>query len=130
MLKLTYTDVGLHLERVPTPLEATVALRVILAMRTGSSLYAEPGRASFLLPADLPELNHLKAALSLEPSQTIEIDRVDQDYVEISLSGYWLANNVDAHEGMFVTVLSTRAEYFVAQLWEATQMRVSSTLSG
>jgi len=60
MLKLTYTDVGLHLERVPIPLEATVALRVILAMRTGSTLYAEPGRASFLLPADLPELNRIR----------------------------------------------------------------------
>ncbi len=47
MLKLTYTDVGLHLERMATPLETLVAQRVVLALRAGQRLYIEPGKASF-----------------------------------------------------------------------------------
>ncbi len=124
MLKLTYTDAGLHLERVPTPLEVMVTLRVMLAMRTRQTLYAEPGRAAFLLPVDAPGLKQLEATLRLEPSQTVVVDQVDDEFVEIGLSGYWLAASVDAHTGIFVTVLSEWAEYVVAKLWQTTQSQV------
>lgn len=125
MLKLTYTDAGFHLERVATPLEVTVALRVVLAMRTGTTVYAEPGRASFLLAIDAPGLNHLKSTLHSEPNQTVAVDQVDEAYVEVSLSGYWVAESAQAHAGMFITVLSERAEYFVYKLWQVTQTQVS-----
>jgi hypothetical protein len=128
MLKLTYTDAGFHLERVATPLEVTIALRVVLAMRTGGTLYAEPGRASFLLAIDAPGLSHLQAALRLEPSQTVTVDQVDDDYVEVSLSGYWVAESAQAHAGMFITVLSDQAEYFVDKLWHITQSQVSTLI--
>ena len=59
MLKLNYTDVGLYMERTMTNPELLIAQRVLLAIRLGRSLHIEPGRASFLLPADIPQLKVL-----------------------------------------------------------------------
>ena len=66
MLKLNYTDVGLYMERTMTNPELLIAQRVLLAMRLGRSLHIEPGRASFLLPADIPQLQVLERALHQE----------------------------------------------------------------
>lgn len=126
MLKLTYTDAGLYLERVTAPLEAIVAQRVILALRTGQTLHIEPGRAAFLIAADAPGLAHLKTTLRQETCQCITVTPVDDEFVEVSVYGSWLAQNVDAHEGIFLTALSDRAEFFVYKVWQATQTQVSS----
>jgi len=126
MLKLTYTDVGLHLERMATPLETLVAQRVVLALRAGQRLYIEPGKASFLLPADAPGLVHLEMALRLESSQVISVTPVDDEFVEVRVHGSWIAESADAHEGMFITAFSDRTEFFVQKLWQATQSHASS----
>lgn len=126
MLKLTYIETGLYLERIAAPLEVLVAQRVILALRSGQPLHVEAGRASFLLPADAPGLAHLEMVLRQEQSQ-ITVTPVDDEYVEVSLYGSWIAERADAHEGMFVTTVSDRAEIFVYKLWQATQSHVSST---
>jgi hypothetical protein len=124
MLKLTYTEVGLHMERIVGTLEGTIAHRVILALRVGQTLYVEPGHASFLLPATAPGLLQLKQALGLESA--IVIMPVDTEWVEVSVTGSWIAEHVAAHEGMFITALSDRAEFLVYKLWSATQNQVSS----
>lgn len=126
MLKLNYIESGLHLERVAAPLEVLVAQRVLLALRTGQRLHVEPGKASFLLPANAPGLVHLEMALRLEQSQTIEVVPVDDEFVEVSVQGSWIAETAEAHEGMFVTAFSDRAEFFVYKLWQETQAQVSS----
>lgn len=126
MLKLTYTELGLHLERLSTPLELLVSQRVVLAMRTGRQLHLEPGRASFLLPIDSPGLSHLEITLRSNPGQSVTVTPVDAEFVEISVDGSWMAENTDAHEGMFITALSDRAEFFVHKLWQNTQVGVSS----
>jgi hypothetical protein len=126
MLKLTYTEAGLYLERVVAPLEMLVAQRVVLAMRAGQTLHVESGKASFLLPGDAPGLAHLEMALRLEQSQTISVTPVDDEYVEVSLHGSWVAESADAHEGMFITAFSDRAEFFVYKLWETSQCQMSS----
>lgn len=126
MLKLTYTEAGLHMERVAASLEMLVAQRVVLAMRAGQRLLVEPGKASFLLPADAPGLTHLKLALRSEQTQTIAVASVDDEFVEVSVEGSWMAESADAHEGMFITVLTDRTEFFVYKLWQATQMHISS----
>jgi hypothetical protein len=135
MLKLNYTEVGLYMERVTTSLEMLIAERVVLAMRLGQTLHVEPGRASFLLPKDIPELAHLEATLRYECSQTVSIIPVDDRFVEISLCGSWIAESADAHEGTFLTMLSDyskggtashRAEFFVYKLWHESQVRISS----
>ncbi len=126
MLKLTYTAVGLYMERVATPLETLVTQRVILALRTGQKLHIEPGKASFLLPVDAPGLTHLEATLRREPKQDIAVTPVDEEFVELSVHGNWIAESADAHEGAFITALGDRTEFFVYKLWQATQIEVSS----
>jgi hypothetical protein len=124
MLKLTYTEAGLHMERVATSLEVVVAQRVILAVRFGQPLFVEPGRAAFLLPAAAPELAHLTIAIQLMQSQAIAIAPVDEQFVEVSVWGSWIAATAEAHEGAFITALSDRAEFFIYKLWQATQAQV------
>lgn len=126
MLKLTYTDVGLHLERISTPLEPLIAQRVVLALRIGQKLHIEPGKASFLLPADVPGLAHLETALRLERGQVITVTPVDAEFVEISIQGSWVAESADAEEGMFITAFSDRTEFFLLKLWQTTQSQLSS----
>lgn len=134
MLKLTYTEVGLHMEHIAALLETFVAQRVILALRTGQTLHIEPGKASFLVPADAPGLSHLEITLRLKHSQDITITHVDEEFVEMSLHGIWVAHSAEAHEGMFITTLCDfhsetlreRAEFFVHKLWQSTQTEVSS----
>jgi hypothetical protein len=124
MLKLTYTEAGLHMERVAAPLEVLVAQRVILAIRAGQTLHVEPGRASFLLSADAPGLAQLELALQMRPNSSICVQSVDSEYVEVSVQGSWLAATAAAHEGTFLTAFDDRAEFFVYKLWQATQSSV------
>lgn len=126
MLKLTYTELGLHLERLAGALEDVVVMRVILALRTGQPLQVEPGRASFLLPVDLSELVHLEIALWQECNGSITIIPVDDEFVEVSLSGSWVAESREGHEGMFLTVMSDQAELFVYKLWQMSETYISS----
>lgn len=126
MLKLTYTEAGLHMERVAASLELLVAQRVVLAMRVGQRLLVEPGKASFLLPADAPGLTQLQGMLRLERTQTIAVTPVDDEFVEVSVDGSWMAENADAHEGMFITALTDRTEFLVYKLWQVTRSAISS----
>ena len=128
MLKLTYIEDGLHLERTTASLDVLIAQRVLLAVRAGQKLYVEPGSAAFLLPASAPGLTHLELALNLDRSQRITVTPVDDAFVEVSLRGSWLAEDADAHEGMFITAFSDRAEFFVYKLWQMTQLPVSSLI--
>lgn len=130
MLKLTYIEDGLHLERMTAPLEVLIAQRVLLALRAGQKLYIEPSKAAFLLPAKVPDLNLLELALKHDRTQSITLTPVDAAFVEVSLHGSWLAEGVDAHEGMFLTAFSDRAEFFVYKLWQATQAYASSLAVG
>lgn len=124
MLKLTYTEFGLHLERVATPLETFVCQRLVLAMRLGQPLQVEPSRAAFLLSIAAPGFYQLVQLARQEKG--IAIAPVDDHFVEVSVQGSWMANSSEAHEGMFVTVLSDRAEFFVEKLWLATQATISA----
>ena len=125
MLKLTYTENGLHLERVAAPIDVLVAQRVVLAMRAGQRLYVEPGTASFLLRADLPGMTQLRRSLSMEHAQVVAIVPVDDEFVELTVQGHWIATAVDAEEGIFVAALSHLTEMRVMHLWENTQTQVS-----
>ena len=142
MLKLNYTDVGLYMERTMTNPELLIAQRVLLAMRLGQTLHVEPGRASFLLPADIPELEVLETALHQEYGSAVTLIAVDEEFVEVGLSGSWIAEDKDAHEGMFLTVMSDslspkgaatptetlreRIERFIYKLWQMSEGHISS----
>ncbi|NJO40624.1 MAG: hypothetical protein HC769_19915 [Cyanobacteria bacterium CRU_2_1] len=126
MLKLNYTEVGLYMERIMTSPELLIAQRVVLAMRLGQTLHIEPGRASFLLPADIPKLEGLEMALQRECSSVVTLIPVDEEFVEVGLSGIWVAEDREAHEGMFLTLMSDRAEFFTYKLWQMSEAYISS----
>ncbi len=130
MLKLNYTDVGLYMERTMTNPELLIAQRVLLAMRLGRSLHVEPSRASFLLPADIPELKVLEMSLHQEYGSAVTLVTVDEEFVEVGLSGSWIAEDKDAHEGMFLTVMSDRTESLIHKLWQMSEVHISSPASG
>jgi hypothetical protein len=126
MLKLNYTEDGLYMERVMTSPELAIAQRVILAMRLEQALQVEPGHASFLLPADVPELEQLEKSLRQECRGRVNVIPVDDEFVEVNLSGSWIAESQEAHEGMFLTVLSDRTEFFLYKLWQMSEAYIST----
>jgi hypothetical protein len=125
MLKLQYTENELFMERVTESLEALITQRVVLTIRAGQALHVQPSNASFLLPADTTGLVQLELALRMETSQYVAVTSVDADSVEVSLSGTWIAETADAEEGVFLTTASDRAEFFIHELWQITQTKVS-----
>lgn len=125
MLKLTYTETGFNLERLAQSPEQLVALRVMLAMRVGQSICVEPSTAAFLLPANLPAISLLETEARKDGSDTIALCVADAEYVEVTLRGTWISDNSEGADGVFVTVLSDRAEFLVLKLWLETQAAAS-----
>jgi hypothetical protein len=121
MLKLTYTENGFYLESLAQPLEEWVTARVILALRAGTSLCVEPSTASFLLPADMPQLRHLER--QQEGEEAIALSICDADYIEVSLQGTWMTSDSDGETGIFVTSMSYTVEFFLLKLWEESLTR-------
>lgn len=121
MLKLTYTEDSFRLERLAQPLEEWLTNRVIFALRAATTLCIDPSTASFLLPADLPYLGDLANTIEEENLEGVGLSICDADYVEVSLHGTWLAADPDSEEGILVTMLSDRAEFFIYQLWQEAQ---------
>ena len=126
MLKLNYTEIGLYMEQTITNPELLIAQRVLLAMRLGRSLHVQPGCASFLLPADIPELEVLEMALQRECSSPVTLIPVDEEFVEVGLSGSWIAESKEAHEGMFLAVMSDQIERFIYKLWQMSEANIST----
>ena len=125
MLKLSYNDYGLFLERVSASLEAIATQRVMLAVYAGESLFLEPGRAAFLVSAGLPDVKRLQRVLQTEAMAKVTIAKVDSEFVEISVKGTWIASNAQAEAGTFITMLSPQGEALVYQLWQATQKEIA-----
>lgn len=121
MLKLTYTEHSFYLEHLAQSLEEWVTARVILALRAGSRLCVEPSTASFLLPADMPQLRHLER--QQEGEDAIALCVCDADYIEVSLQGTWMTSDSEGEAGIFVTSMSYAVEFFVLKLWEESQTR-------
>jgi hypothetical protein len=126
MLKLTYMETGFHLEHLAQSLEDWVSARVMLALRVGNGVCVQPSTASFLLPADLPELAQLQIEARREGSEIIQMSVCDADYVEVCLYGTWLSAGSGCGEGVFVTAMSDRTEFFLFKLWQDSQVCTSS----
>lgn len=125
MLKLQYTENGLYLEQVNSSVEAIVAQRAALVLRAGQSLHVQTGRASFLLPADIPTLAELEILVWLEQSQQITTCLVDIETVEVSLPGIWITEQVDAEDGIFLATTTAAIEVLIHQLWQQGQKSIS-----
>lgn len=126
MLKLMYIEDGLYMEQMAAPLEMLVAQRVMLALRGGQTLHVEPGRAAFLIAQDMPGLAHFVAELRVSQVSDVVLAPVDEDFIEVSLQGQWIAESAQAHEGMFICALPVRLEYYIHKLWKVTQEQMIS----
>ncbi len=122
MLKLTYTENGFYLEQITQPLEEWVTTRVMLALRSGTTFWIEPGTAALLLPADLPYLDKLAQVAQVDGGASLDLSLGDADNLEVSLQGTWLATDAEQEEGIFVCSLSDRAEFFLYKLWQEAQL--------
>jgi hypothetical protein len=121
MLKLTYTEAGLHLERLDISLEEFVTNRMLLSLRSGLSIHIESSRAAFLLTADVVDLLLLKSVMSDRLSNKLSVDRVDDRYVEVCFSGTWISSDLCAEEGTLVTALGDRVEFYLHKLWKISE---------
>ena len=127
MLKVTYLESESYLEYLHSTLEDWIALRGVLALRTGQRLTVERMAASVLLPVSLIERSALVNLA--RRNEQIDITQVDDDYVEVSLSGTWLSSNDQDNdqdaEGVFVATLSPSVEHLLVQLWQMAQNSAS-----
>jgi hypothetical protein len=118
MLKVMYTEAGLHLECLTQLAEEWVALQAVLAMRSGQRLVVERCSASVLLRRRLAQLQLLEQLMFQEGLATAVCDA---EFVEVSLAGIWVAFG-QAEEGVFVTMMSPVLEGLVLQLWQESQV--------
>jgi hypothetical protein len=125
MLRLSYTETSFHLEVLTQSLEEWVAQRVILALRVGQSLCVQPSTASFLLPADLPGVEALKAFLKRDDREIMALSVCDAEYIEVTLRGSWISNSSDDAVGVFVTTMSDPTEFFLHKLYQEAQKSAS-----
>ncbi|AOY79907.1 MAG: hypothetical protein F6K63_20485 [Moorea sp. SIO1G6] len=125
MLKLIYTENSFYLERLAQSLEEWVTTRTLVSLRAGASFYIEPSTASFLLPADLPQLRQLEVFVRQDKTDAIALSICDAEYVEVSLQGTWLTSDPEDEEGIFVTAMNYAVEFFLYQLWQEANHRAS-----
>jgi hypothetical protein len=133
MLKLTYTENDFYLEHLHESLENWVAKRTLLCLRTANSIYVEPSTASFLLSVDLAYLSDLEV-LKAENGKRLDLTicgatapaKRDREWIEVSLQGTWIAEREDSQEGIFVSVLSEKAETRLYELWQQAIVEASA----
>ena len=112
MLKVIYTETGLHLEYSPEPLSQVLGDRVYTYARAQRPMTMQP------IAANIPLAAALVQALAWTQLQDFELTRCDRDWFEVTLSGLWLTEEPDAETGIFVTELEMRLEQRLLSLWQ------------
>ncbi len=125
MLKLTYTHNGFFIDHLEESLEAWVTTRVILALRSGTSLCVEPSSASFLISLDLPYVDQLLEDVNEFTGEILEVNRCDEEAMEVVLEGTWLGSDIASEEGLFVCRLSDRLESLLYQIWQESPVKIN-----
>lgn len=122
MLKLTYTDTGVHLEHCPGSVEDWMATRVVLSVRAAEPLHMEPCSASLLVRSHLPGLDALQTAARTTATSQILFSASDAEFVEITLCGTWMTCQPNAPEGVFLSNLYPPLEALLFDLWQRSQV--------
>ena len=117
MLKLIYTETTLHFELLTADLEDWVEQRLVFATSTGETMFVNSEKASFLLPEPLCDATAANFYLHHQGVKTVTVNPCDLDRVEIGLTGYWLSTDPNSAQGIFVTKLLDRVEFYLWQLW-------------
>ncbi|WP_416666553.1 alr0857 family protein [Egbenema bharatensis] len=124
MLKVTYTESGLHLECLKESLEDWITVRVLLALRTGHRLMLEASTASILLPVRSLDDAALEVAILQEDSGVMSLSICDADHMEVCISGTWVTSNSE-EEGIFMAQLHAPTEQILFQLWQTAHRQIS-----
>lgn len=122
MLKITYLEDGIYWEHVKESVESWKAARILVSLRAAVRIHLESSTACFLLPANI---SCLRGLAELESQKILEINPCDEEYIEVSLLGTWVASSKDSEEGIFVCDLSYSSEYFLHKLWQESQIESS-----
>lgn len=121
MLKITYIEEEIFFEHLQQPVEAWQADRILVNLRAAVSVYVESSVASLVLPID----SCLKDLVWLAEKELIDIVLCDEEYVEVSLLGTWIAEHKNSEQGIFVCELSSDSEHCLYQLWQKAQIGTS-----
>lgn len=114
MLKITYTDDKLNLDLLKQSLEDWINTRVVISVRSSTSIYIESSTASVLLPVDSFTTNKLQ---ELNSKNIVELCPCDAESVEVVLKGIWLTSKAESETGLFVTELDKPTELLLQQLF-------------
>ena len=122
MLKITYLENGIYLEHLPESVEVWKTTRVLVSLRAAASIHTESVIASLVFPAYTPYLTGL---VELAEKHFIEVIPCDEESIEVSLSGTWVAQSKDSEKGIFVCELDRSSEHLLYQLWQESQIGTS-----
>ena len=121
MLKVTYLEDEIYLEQLDKSVEVWKKDRILVNLRAAIGIYVESSIASVVLPIT----SNVNSLVKLAPGQPIELVPCDEEYLEISLMGTWVAQERDSEEGVFVCELSDEIENCLCQLWQEAQVGTS-----
>ena len=119
MLKIAYTETGLHLELLTVDRDEWISGRLNFAKSIGELMLVRKERATFMLPNKICDMRVVKDYLRKLGARTVTINQCDRDWAEIGLSGRWICTDIDSAEGIFVTKQLDRVELYLFQLWQA-----------
>jgi hypothetical protein len=125
MLKLTYTSTGVILERSVESFEATLRRRVLLGLRIGEPVGLEPTSISLRVSRSLPALQGLMGEIADIPTHTLQLIQKEAAQVEMRLQGYWLAQQENPGEGIFLLNLEPILEGHLVNIWQASHQDAS-----
>ncbi len=108
MLKLIYGDTGVYLERVAQTQETWLHQQLYLAACAGETLWQEIAIGTLLLPLDCA--HQLPADLDWIPC--------DDAWLEVELTGLWLAANSEVDTGTLATEQEPEWEALLFRLWQ------------
>ena len=122
MLKITYLEDEIYLEYLPKSLAAWKAERILVNLRAAVSVYTESTVASLIFPANIP---CLKGLMDLAEQELINLIPCDEEYIEVSVVGTWVAHTETSELGIFVCEIDCNSELMIYQLWQESQMQAS-----
>ncbi|MCF2970605.1 hypothetical protein L1047_05275 [Synechococcus sp. Nb3U1] len=108
MLKLIYGETGVYVERVTQSQEDWLRQQHQLAACVGAILWQEIAVGTLLLPLD--SAHQLPADLDWIPC--------DEEWLEVELTGFWLAANSKVDTGTLVTQQEPSVEALLFRLWQ------------
>ena len=119
MLKITYLENDVRLEYLSKSLKVWQSERILLNLRAAVGVFTTSSIASLVFPRHLPRLREL---FNLAEREELEVIPCDQEYIEVSLSGTWIAQAENSELGIFICEITPDSERLLAQLWEDSQM--------